>query len=203
MLTAGLSAPPIPGPPPTPLLGARGNMLRLMRGPIPYMLRLHRQFGDVVGLARGSDRYVFAFGPEYNRQVLGNPSRFQAMDAATLPIRIPRGSALATLYGGLHQMNGAKHAQQRRLMAPALHRERDASFREAVVGQTERALEAWRPGQERDVLAETRALALAIAVKTRLGLEPEREGRAVRDLLERWLGRVFSPAAFVLPLDIP
>jgi cytochrome P450 len=203
MVALHIDSPPIPGPPPVPLLGAYGNLLRFMRGPIPYMLRLHRTFGEVVGLACGIDRYVFAFGPRSNRQVLGNPSLFHALDAKSLPVRIPAGSTLARLYSGLHQMNGAKHEQQRRLMMPALSRGRIAASRDAIVDLTERKLSGWGPGQRRDVLREMRELALAIAVKTRLGLDPDREGKPIRGLLERWMSSIFSPAVLLLPLDLP
>ena len=156
-----------------------------------------------MSASRGTDRYVFAFGPECNQQVLGNPSLFHALDAKSLPVRIPSGSPLSRLYSGLHQMNGAKHRQQRRLMTPAIHRDRIAAYRDDIVVLTERALEGWRPGQRRDVLRETRSLALSVAVKTRLGLDPDREGKAIRDLLESWLDLIFSPAALLLPFDVP
>jgi cytochrome P450 len=167
------------------------------------MLRLHRAFGQVVALARGTDRLVFAFGPESNRQVLGNSALFQALDAQSLPVRIPRGSSLSRLYSGLHQMNGARHDQQRRLMMPALHRTRIDAHRDEIVALIERRLRDWHPGQRRDILREMRDLALALAVKTRLGLDPDREGRTMRHLLERWMALIFSPTVLMLPLDIP
>ena len=81
----------IPGPRPAPLFGPAVALLRFLRNPASELLRLHRTYGDVVTLARGSTRYVFAFGPDNNRRVLGDTALFHALDKKTLPLRIPEG----------------------------------------------------------------------------------------------------------------
>ncbi len=203
MVAAVFSASALPGPPPVPLLGVMGNFLRLLRDPAGQMIRLHRAYGEVAALARGNAKYVFAFGPHNNQRVLGDPALFQALDAKTMPLPIPPGSALARLYAGLHQMNGARHEQQRRLLLPALQRSRVLAWCEATASLVERRLLGWRVGQPFDLLHALRELALAIAVQSRLGLEPDREGKAVFLLLQRWLSLVFSPFALLLPVNLP
>jgi hypothetical protein len=42
MATATRGAPPIPGPRPLPVLGARGNFIRFLADPITYMMRVYR-----------------------------------------------------------------------------------------------------------------------------------------------------------------
>src|SRR4051812_21370290 len=77
----------IPGPPPTFLLGWRGNLLRIARDPLGYLPGLHADPGDVAPLVRGGNGPTFAavpdspgtvavFGPVYNREVLANPDLF-------------------------------------------------------------------------------------------------------------------------------
>lgn len=193
----------LPGPPPMPVLGARGNLIAFMRAPLPYMRRLYETYGGVATLARGTADYVFTFTPEYSRHVINDTSTFFNMDGASMPVRVPEGSALARLFTGLIQMNGPRHRQQRRLIVPALHRARVAAYADAIVAQTERHLGTWRPGQVRDVLREMRALTLAIAVDTLLGLDPARGGRDVHRLLERWIALVFSVPALLLPVPLP
>jgi cytochrome P450 len=199
------AAPPCtpPGPPALPLLGARGNFLRFMRDPVAAMRSLHARYGEVVSLARGSSRYVLVFDPAINRQVLGDPARFRAMEAHESPVRVPPGSALARLFCGLTQMNGAAHQQQRRLMAPAFQRSAADAYHATIVSLAERRVGRWEVGEQRDLLGEMRGLTLEIAIATLLGLDPSAEGARVSGVLDRWMGRVFSLPALLLPLPLP
>jgi len=193
----------IPGPAPVPLLGARGNLIPFMRSPVAFLTSLHQRYGEIAALARGTANYIFVFSPEYNQQVLGNTALFYALDADTLPIHIPPATALARLYAGLHQMNGARHKQQRQMLLPAFHKQHVAGCRDAMVALIERQLASWQPGQVRDLLRETRDLTLAIAVQTRLGLDPHQEGASIRALIEQWITLIFSIPTLALPLDLP
>lgn len=194
---------PLPGPRPVPLVGARGNLLPFIRNPLDYMSRLYQSYGEVVSLARGTTEYVFAFSPEYNRQVLGNTTLFYNLDASTSPLCIPRNSSLSRLFAGLSQMNGDRHRRQRQLMMPALQKKRLDDYYGDIVAVTEQWLAGWRVGQQRDLFEEMRGLTLSIAVKTLVGVSPDRGGRAMCRLLESWQGLVFSPPAILLPFDLP
>lgn len=193
----------IPGPPPAPVVGWRGNLLGFMRDPVAHLRRLHGEHGDIATLARGTTEYVFVFSPELNREVLGSPALFHNLDAASSPLRLPPGSALARLFTGLIQMNGDRHRQQRRLMLPALHHGRIQAYHGAIADTAERALAGWRPGQRRDVWDEMRALTLAVAVRTFIGVDPGRDGGDMCGLLERWMAGVFSLPAVFFPADLP
>jgi cytochrome P450 len=192
----------VPGPRPSPV-GAFGNWLAFLRNPTFHLSQLHCRYGAVVALPRGSDRRVFAFGPDNNERVLGDPVRFRALGVDSLPMPVPKCSDLATLYSGLHQMNGARHGQQRRLLVSALYSQRTDRRHRVVVEAAEQHLDRWRQGQRFDLLREMRELSLAVAVATRLGLDPDRDGRNVFELLHRWLGLAFSPYAIALPFDLP
>jgi cytochrome P450 len=174
-----------------------------MRDPVAAMRSLHARHGEVVTLARGSPRYVLVFDPTFNREVLGDPARFRALEVHESPVRVPPGSALARLFCGLTQMNGAAHQQQRRLMAPAFQRSVADAYHATIVGLAERRVGRWEVGEQRDLLGEMRGLTLDIAIATLLGLDPSAEGARVSALLERWMGRVFSLPALLLPLPVP
>lgn len=193
----------LPGPRAMPLLGGRANLIPFMRNPIRYMNRLHRRYGEIVSLARGTTNYVFIFAPEYNQQVLGNTSLFFNLDANSSPLRIPPNSSLARLFAGLSQMNGARHKQQRQLMMPALQRKRIESYYKDIVPTVERKLSGWRSGQRRELYQEMRGLTLAVAIKAFLGLDLSGGGAEVCRLLDRWLSLVFSLSVMVLPLNLP
>src|SRR5437660_3246537 len=77
----------LPGPAPL-LPGGGANLLRFLSNPVGFMERLRTRYGDVVGLTRGRSDYVFAFGAENNRQILGDTSLFHNLNASSLPIRV-------------------------------------------------------------------------------------------------------------------
>ena len=203
-MCVALAAPlAIPGPRPLPLLGVSRDLPALAADSARCLQRLHARYGAIARLAAGSRSYVFVFTPDYARQVLEDPERFQNLDARSSPLRMGPRSALRRLYAGLTNMNGPGHHQHRRLMAPALHPQRIDGYRDDVVALAERRLARWRVGETRDVFDEMRALTLEVAVKTLLGLEPERDGRTMARLLGDWLGLVFAARALLLPFDVP
>lgn len=203
MSTPGANRRGLPGPRPLPLVGARGNFLPFVRDPAGFMSGLRRRYGEIVSLARGTTDCVFVFSPEYNQEVLGNTALFHNLDTRTSPLRVPPGSALSRLFAGLTHMNGDRHQRQRRLVQPALQRRRVEAYYSDIMSVVERKLGGWRAGQRRDFYREMRELTLAVAVKTLVGLDPERGGDEMCRLLDRWMGLVFSLAAIALPFDLP
>jgi cytochrome P450 len=167
------------------------------------MSRLHRRYGEIVSLARGTTKCVFVFSPEYNQEVLGNTALFHNLDTRTSPLRIPPDSALSRLFAGLTHMNGDRHRRQRQLVLPALQRKRVEAYYPDMVAVVEGKLGGWRAGQRRDFHREMRELTLAVAVKTLVGLDAGRGGDEMCRLLDRWMGLVFSLAAIALPFDLP
>ena len=61
-------------------------------------------------------------------------------------------------------------------MLPAFHRERIALAADAMIEEAQAALEPWRPGQVIDVYAWARELAMRIAMRALLGLDPDDRG---------------------------
>ncbi len=195
----------IPGPPATPMLGWRGNMLPLLREPVGYMLWLHRTYGDVVTMARGSNDFVFVFSPEYNHQLLSNQSLFYngEINAPGSVVKIPPGSAALRLFSGITTMNADKHTQQRRLLMPAFHKKRIEALRDRMLTLTEAHRAGWKVGDSIDLLREMKSLTLAVAVQTILGLDPARGGDRVRATMERWLRLALSFGVVALPFNLP
>ena len=205
IITAPGAAQALPGPQAVPLLGWRGNMLPLLRTPVPFMMALYKKYGDLVALAKGDDKFIFAFSPELNHQILSDQQLFYNGDitSGSGPVKIPQNSAAMRLFSGLTTRNGADHTRQRRLLMPTFHRKHIDSLRDDMVDKIDSHIADWKPGQQRDILGEMKRLTLSVAVQTILGLDPEKEGEKSRLLLERWLRTTLSPGVFVFPLDAP
>lgn len=195
--------PEIPGPPPVPVLGYRGNFLSFAADAPRRLRQLHGRYGDVVALTRGHGGHVFVFSPHYNRLVLRDPDLFRNLDAASSPVRMRGDSSLGRLYAGLTTMNGEPHRRQRRLMAAALQRRQVEAYGPDITGLAQRHFDRWRSADHVDALAEMRTLTMAVAVKTLLGLDPGGVGSEMGRLLQAWMDTVFSIPALALPVDLP
>ncbi|GGM54553.1 cytochrome P450 [Longimycelium tulufanense] len=193
----------IPGPRALPLLGFRGNLAMFLRDAISYLQQLHERYGEVASLARGTADYVVVFSPRYNQLVLANSDLFRNLDAASSPLRMPEGSSLSRLYAGLTNMNGARHRRHRKLVAAALRRRHVEKYATDIVRLAEQHVARWKVDARIDILTEMRALTMAIAIKTLLGLEPDRAGTQVSRLLQDWMDSVFSVPAISFPVNLP
>ncbi|HLT34797.1 MAG TPA: cytochrome P450 [Enhygromyxa sp.] len=190
----------LPGPPPLPLLGARGNLVRFLGDPVPTMLRLHERYGDVVPLTRDDPGWVLAFGPALNRQILSDTARFH--NFADNPIRVPPGSAAAKFSLNLVNQNGDVHRRARRWMMPAFHKARLLGYANMMAETVGHALDRRSAGEVVDARELAVELSLGVALRCLFGVELRTNldfGELVLDFLER----VFSPAAMLLPLGLP
>lgn len=195
----------LPGPPPTPVLGARGNLMRFLRDPIGFIERVHRVYGPLASVARGSSAAVFALRPEHSHHVLTDTELFHSPSALLFPV--PEDSAARELDQGLVSLNGAEHRWQRALAMPAFHKRQVDKYHGDIVAITEQVLAGWaRPGAADvilDVAAEMRQITLRVVNKTLFGLDPSPDADAFAGLTRTWQGMLLSPAVILLPFDLP
>lgn len=174
----------IPGPSTLPIFGRWANMLKLFSTPCTYSRWLHDTYGDVVAMAHGDPKYVFAFGPAYNFHLLSQPALFEAGKGSLL--KMPKDTAWGRIqYYNLLNMNGEHHKQQRRLMLPAFHKRQVGQYRDDMAMLTQCMLDRWQSLSEIKLHAEMRKLTQRITVKTLFGLDDEQEIDRVGGLLQQ------------------
>ena len=100
---------------------------------------------------------------------------------------------------GLLTSEGDFWLRQRRLAQPAFHRVRIASYAGTMVEYTQRMLDGWRGGEERDAHQEMMRLTLQIVGKTLFDADVERDAQEVGKSLELLLeiGANFRRTIFV------
>lgn len=201
MATAALAPARLPGPRHIPLIGWRAYALPFYRDPLGYMLKLRQAYGDVVAWEERDPLVVFAFGPQYNRQLFSDQELFFSDPFSNIPA--PPNSALFTLRSGLLNMNSEKHKQQRRLMLPAFHKKHVETYRDDMIALTQRTLDRWYEGQPLDIAAEMRRLTMAIATKTLFGLDVPPNAESIGGVISRMLELLTSTSVNVLPRNLP
>jgi cytochrome P450 len=191
----------MPGPRPDPILGWRGALMPFAADPVGYLTKIWRDYGNVAAISRSEPVLVFAFGPEYNRQIFPNAELFHTNPLGTFSVTDE--TAMSRISNGLLSMNGAHHRQQRRLMMPAFHRRQVDGYRDRMVAAVEQVIDTWRPGEQRDMAEEMQRLTMGVALKTLFSLEPSPEASRLAALFKESLDISFSPLDQVIRIDLP
>jgi cytochrome P450 len=150
------------------------------------------RYGDIVGIRVLNFRNIFINHPDLIEEVL-----------VTHPRRYIKGRVLRAnrhVFGeGLLTSEGDFWLRQRRLAQPAFHRAQIASYAATMVKYTQRMLESWRGGEERDAHKEMMRLTLQIVGKTLFDADVAGDaqdvGKSLELLLE--LGANFRRTLFV------
>ena len=183
--------------------GAAREYVRFFRDPIGCMRELQQKYGSLVALGsiafgEPTKLHVLAIGPEFNRQVLGDPAKFRTTGQF---IHGPNDSAQRRIRFGLTRMNGPQHKQQRQLILPPFHKKAVAGYHDLTVELAQEVIGQWKPGR-RDVYADMRAVTLRIASAVLFGHEAS-DAYRIGHLLEVWARRNFSGPVWFFPVNIP
>lgn len=140
---------------------------RMATDPLPVLLECYERFGPVFTVRILHAPQVFVLGPEANHHVtVANARNFHWREGGF-------GELEPLLGDGLLTIDGDYHRRARQIMLPAFHRESIAAATATMVNETQRALAGWRLGETLDVYARTRELAMRIAMRALLGLDPD------------------------------
>lgn len=184
----------IPGPQRTTL-----SMLRFYRAPLTFQQRIHHDYGNIVAIGqRNRPRYVFAFGPELNREILTSSDTFEISSAL---LKVPKHNELGQLfYHNLSLMKGEQHKQHRRLMQPAFHHQQIRYYETSIWHETRHIAKEWEHRSIIDLNLEMKNLTQRIAMKTLFGLTDEKQiealGKHVHQLTQSILWVTLVPIHF-------
>lgn len=163
----------LPGPTLTlPILNLHG----FKRDKIAFLARWAAKYGDISSLTLGFHRIIFINGPHYIQQVLIDQQEFFHKGRGLERARRVLGNGLLTV-------EDEAHLKQRRLIQPAFHRERIASYGSIATLAAFNLQKDWKSGQTVDISAEMFRLTLGIIGKTLFGVNLEHNAP---DIAEIW-----------------
>ena len=143
---------------------------RFAHDPLSVLLPMYERYGPVFSVRLLHGKVVFMVGPEANHYVLvSHRENFHWREGSF-------GDLIPLLGDGLLTIDGPYHDRQRRVMLPAFHREQLDAAVTAMEHEALPAIEALREGEIVDVYHWMRDLAMRIAMRALLGLDPDDGG---------------------------
>jgi cytochrome P450 len=140
-------------PPGLPLLGHLPQMRRDMPG---FLLSTARDYGPVCRFRMGPTDMILVVDPALVHEMLvKRASEFHKSRRTGKMISVHLGDGLLTLEGEVHR-------KRRRVMQPAMHTQRIASYGDIMVSQARQRVSSWSAGAQIDVVPEMADLALRI-----------------------------------------
>jgi cytochrome P450 len=145
--------------------------MRVARDPLPLLLGGYEDYGPIFTLRLLHSRVVFMLGPEANHFVLvSHPENFHWRESSF-------GDLIPLLGDGLLTIDDSYHDHARATMMPAFHREQVAASVETMIAEAGPAIDALRQGEAVDIYEWMRGLAMRIAMRALLGLDPDEAGK--------------------------
>ena len=170
--------------PPGPSDFSLARTHQIAHDPLPLLLSHYEEHGPIFSMRLLHTRVVFMLGPEANHFVtVGHPENFHWRESSF-------GDLIPLLGDGLLTIDDDYHDRARAIMMPAFHREQVAAATEAMTIEADEAIGALPVGDVVDVYEWMRNLAMRIAMRALLGLDPDEAGKgaAAAHAFERALG---------------
>lgn len=146
-----------PGPRPLfPML----NLKNLQQQRLDFLVHNREQYGDIVHFRLGPRHLYQLNHPDYIQQVLVKHSDLFHKSAML------KKNTKQAIGNGLLTNDGESHKRQRRLVQPAFHHNRIATYAGVMVDFTDDMLSGWSTGQQRDISHDMMELTMRIVAKT-------------------------------------
>jgi cytochrome P450 len=127
--------------------------------PILLFQHLAATYGRIAHYKLGWQHIVFINHPEFIREILVNHPQEMIKERTQRRMKILLGEGLIT-------SEGAFHMRQRRIAAPAFHRQRIAAYADVMTERATLRRASWHAGQTIDIGAEMMQLALEVVART-------------------------------------
>lgn len=132
--------------------------------PIRLFEHLTQRYGSAAHYRLLTSDIILLNDPEFVREILVNQSASFIKERTQRRMKILLGEGLITSEGEFHM-------RQRRIAAPAFHRQRIAAYADIMVKRAAAMRDSWKPGQQIDISATMMNLSLEIVARTLFAVE--------------------------------
>jgi cytochrome P450 len=149
--------------------------------PIRLFEHLLKTYGNIACYKFLGTPIVFVNDPNYLREILVNQSASFVKERTVRRMKILIGEGLITSEDPLHK-------RQRRIVAPAFHRQRIAAYGDQIVACADAQQKTWQPNQQIDIAAASMQLSLEIVARTLFNTEVTADIRSINDEVNTVMG---------------
>jgi cytochrome P450 len=149
--------------------------------PIPLFEHLHNTFGSIAHYRLFGTPIVFINDPEWINEILITQAPSFVRERTIKRMKILLGEGLITSEDPIH-------LRQRRIIAPAFHRQRITGYAGQIVANAAASADRWSEGQEIDIAHEMMQLSLHIVARTLFDSEVTADVLSVRDEVNGIMG---------------
>jgi cytochrome P450 len=142
--------------------------------PIRLFEYLHRTYGSIAHYRFMGTPILFVNDPEFIREILVTQSSAFVKERTVRRMKILLGEGLIT-------SDDPIHIRQRRIVAPAFHRQRIAAYADEIVASTHRHAASWNAGEAIDISSAMMSLSLEIVARTLFDTEVTEDILAIND----------------------
>ncbi|MEO6804429.1 MAG: cytochrome P450 [Granulicella sp.] len=149
--------------------------------PIRLFEHLHKVYGNIAHYRFMGTPIVFLNDPDYIREVLVTQASSFVKERTVRRMKVLLGEGLIT-------SDDPIHIRQRRIAAPAFHRQRIAAYAGQIVAIAAAQRDRWHSGQQIDIAAASMELSLEIVARTLFDTEVTADIRAINDEVNTVMG---------------
>jgi cytochrome P450 len=142
--------------------------------PILLFEHLLKTYGNIAHYKFMGTPIVFINDPDYIREILVNQASSFVKERTVRRMKILLGEGLITSDDPIHK-------RQRRIAAPAFHRQRIAAYADQIVASAATQQKNWRPNQQIDISAASMQLSLEIVARTLFNTPVTDDIRSIND----------------------
>lgn len=167
--------------------------LEFRRDPLAWLYET-RKLGDIVTInPRSKTPSYVIHSPEAVKEILTTKDECFRKGASARTLA-------KTIGDGVLTTEGEQHQRQRKMLQPAFHKKRIASYAESVSEYVIDMASSWTDGEVYQINQEMMDLTLRVIVKTMFGVDVKGELRgvtqAVNDIIEKTASNLLSPVPF-------
>ena len=149
--------------------------------PILLFEHLLKTYGNIAQYRFMGTPIIFINDPHYIQSVLVHDAHRYVKERTVRRMKVLLGEGLIT-------SDDPIHIRQRRIAAPAFHRQRIAAYADRIVSIAAHHRDQWQPGQTIDIAAASMALSLEIVARTLFDTEVTPDIRAINDEVNTIMG---------------
>lgn len=142
--------------------------------PILLFEHLQRTYGSIAHYRFMGTPIVFINDPEYIREILINQAPAFVKERTVRRMKVLLGEGLIT-------SDDPVHIRQRRIVAPAFHRQRIAAYADQIVASAAAHRDGWQPEETIDISAAMMSLSLEIIARTLFNTEVTDDIRRINE----------------------